>query len=187
MRLLQFFIQALVNSYSFSANPNLFGSKNRMKSMNKVAEGFNTQAGETQSEIDALQSQNPFETAAAKAAMAKASRTSKQMLTRNLNVMGANATPEALIASQGALNEGVGAAAGEIASGAEANQKNEVANLRGLKANQLGASGQARMGAAQQYGSGWSTLFQGIDSLGNILSGVGAAGGVKGIGKTITG
>lgn len=183
MRLLQFFIQAFINLYSFSANPNLFGSKNRMRSMNKTAEMFNTAAGETQGEIDALKSQNPFETAAAKAAMAKASRTSKQMQTKLLNTMGGNASPEALVAAQGTLNEGIGAAAGEIATGAEANQKAEIANLRGLKANQMQSSGSARMGAAQQYGSGWSTLFQGIDSLGSVLSGVGSAGGILGLGK----
>lgn len=149
-----------------SADPNLFGSKK----LDKVAGMARTRAGETQSEIDKLQSENPFESAGAKAAMAKASQTSRQMQTRMLNTMGGNASPEALVAAQGALNQGVGSAAGEIAVGAEANKKREVMQLRGLKEQQMGEYGQMKGAAVQTKLQGWNTLFDGI---GKLTEGVG--------------
>jgi hypothetical protein len=178
MRFIRFFIHSLVNLYSFSANPNLFGSKK----LENIAGLARTRAEGTQSQIDSLQSQNSFETAAAKAAMARASQTSKQMMNRNLNVMGGNASPEALIAAQGAVNEGLGAAAGQIAVGAEANQKAEIANLQGLKENQMGQYAEIKSDAFNQRNA---MVMQLLNPIGK---GLGEAAGGKilskgGIGK----
>ena len=175
MKILRILVSAFINAYKPSADPNLFGSKNRMRSMNKTAEVFTKEAANTQGDINKLEAENPFESAGAKAAMAKASRTANQMQTRLLNTMGGNASPEALIAAQGNLNEGIGGAAGEIAAGAEQNKTRKTMQLKGLKAQQQGQYGQHANQAANQYGSGWSTLFQGIDSLGGLLEGAGAA------------
>lgn len=172
MRLITFFIQALVNLYSFSANPNLFGSKK----IDKVAGLARTRAEGTQTDMESLQSMNPFETAAAKSAMAKASRTSKQMQNRMFNMMGDNASPEAVIAAQGTVNEGLGATAGAIAAGAEANKDRQIMQLRGLKEQQMGEYGQQKNQAVNTNLKGWSTVFQGIDAAGGILEGI---GGVK--------
>lgn len=166
MKIFRIILAAIINVYKPSADPNLFGSKK----LDKVAGMARGRAGETQSQIDKLESENPFESAGAKAAMAKAYRTSNQMLTRNLNVMGGNANPEALVAMQGAVNQGMGAAAGEIAVGAEANKKNEIANLQGLKENQMGQYAQMKNAAVQTKLQGWGTLFDGI---GKLTEGVG--------------
>ena len=176
MKILRILVSAFINAYKPSADPNLFGSKKRIKSMYKTAEVFTKEAAGTQGDIDKLESENPFESAGAKSAMAKASRTANQMQTRLLNTMGGNASPEALIAAQGNLNEGIGGAAGEIAAGAEQNKNRQSMYLKGLKSSQQGQYGQHANNAASQYGSGWNTLFQGIDSLGGVLEGV---GGVK--------
>lgn len=134
MKLFRFILSAFINAYKPSADPNLFGSKK----LEKVAGMARSRADETTNEISKLESENPFESAGAKAAMAKASRKATQMQTRMLNTMGNNASPEALIAAQGNLNEGIGSAAGEIAVGAEANKKREIMMLRGLKEEQMG-------------------------------------------------
>lgn len=161
MKIFRILFAAIINAYTPSADPNLFGSKK----LDKVAGMARSRADETQAQINKLESENPFESAGAKAAMAKASRTARQMSTRMLNTMGGNASPEALVAAQGNLNQGIGAAAGEIAVGAEANQKNEIANLRGLRENQMGQYGQMKNAAVQTKLQGWGTLFDGIGKL----------------------
>lgn len=184
MKLLSLIISVLINAYKPSADPNLFGSKNRWRSKNKLAGEFKDLAGETQSRIDELQSLNPFESASAKAAMAKASRNAKLMQTRSLNTLGANASPETLVAMQGATNEALGSAAGQIAAVSEADKNNQVANLERLKTSQMGMYGQMGANAADEYGSGWGTLFQGIDSLGKLASGGGQAAQALGLGAS---
>lgn len=173
MKILRILVSAFINAYKPSADPNLFGSKK----LDKVAGLARARANETQADIDKLESENPFESAGAKAAMAKASQTSKQMEARLLNTMGGNASPEALIAAQGNLNQSIGGAAGEIAAGAEANKNSEIMQLRGLKEQQMGEYGNQKNAANQAKMQGWQTVFQGIDSLASLASGGGKAAG----------
>lgn len=171
MKILRFILSAFINAYKPSADPNLFGSKK----LDKVAGLARTRANETQADIDALKSENPFESSGAKAAMAKASRTAKQMENRLINTMGGNASPEALIAAQGNLNQSIGSAAGEIAAGAEQNKKRETMMLKGLKEQQMGEYGNQKNAANQVKMQGWGTVFQGIDSLSQLAKGSGEA------------
>lgn len=165
-------------AYSFSADPHLFGSKKRRKAKSSIASEFKTMAGETSDKLKELETQNPFETAAAKSAMTSARRGAKEMETRMLNVLGNQATPEAIIAAQGKTQEALGSAAGQIAVGAEAQKKTEEARLRGEQMGQMGTYAGIKSASEDERGSGWNTLFQGIDSLGNVASGVGQAVGV---------
>ncbi|MDD4971893.1 MAG: hypothetical protein PHT07_20905 [Paludibacter sp.] len=131
----------------------------------------------TQDQIDQIKAENPFESAGAKAAMARASSGAKQMQTRMLNTMGAGATPEAIVGAQGAASQALGSAAGEIAAGAEANKANQISNLRGEKTQQMGMYGGMSASAEAERGSGWDTLFKGINALGSFASGAGQAVG----------
>jgi len=168
MKIIRILFAAIINAYMPSADPNLFGSKK----LDKVAGMARGRADETQNEINKLESENPFESAGAKAAMAKASRTARQMSTRLLNTMGGNASPEALIAAQGNLNEGIGGAAGEIAAGAEQNKTRQTMMLRGLKEQQMGEYGQMKNQAVQTKLQGWNTLFDGISNITKAVGGV---------------
>lgn len=177
MKLLQLIFRVLVNAYFSSADPNLFGSIKRREGKQAIADQYKAMATGTQSEIDQLKSENPFESAGAKAAMARASQGAQAMQTRTLNTMGAGASPEAIIAAQGATSAALGSAAGEIATGAEANKANQLSSLRNQKTQQMGMSGSMGASAESERGSGWSTLFQGINALGSVASGVGQAAG----------
>jgi hypothetical protein len=180
MKLILSIFNVLRNAYSFSADPNLFGSRKRREGKSAIANEFKTMASETQREIDILKSENPFESAGAKSAMARTKRNVKQMQTRMFNTMGAGATPEAIIAAQGTATEAIGGAAGEIAVGAEAQKANELAQLRGEKMGEMGTYAGIKKSAEEERGSGWNTLFQGISSLGGLATGFGgAAGAVK--------
>lgn len=172
MKLLQLIFRVLVTAYFSSADPNLFGSAKRRKGKQSIADEYKAMSGGTQDQIDQLRSENPFDSAGAKAAMAKASVGAKQMQTRMLNTMGAGATPEALIAAQGATNEAVGSAAGNIAAGSEMNKANQINNLDRQKTQQMGMYGNMGASAEAERGSGWNTLFQGIGALGKAASGV---------------
>lgn len=161
MKILRFILSAFINAYKPSADPNLFGSKK----LDKVAGLARGRANDTQADITKLENENPFESAGAKAAMAKASRTATQMSTRLLNTMGGNASPEAMIAAQGNLNQGIGAAAGEIAAGAEQNRDRQTMMLKGLKEQQMGEYGRQKANAVNAKMQGWGTLFDGIGKL----------------------
>lgn len=154
----------------------MFGSRKRRKEKNALAGKFNAMATDTGKEIDSLKAQNPFESASAKAAMTRASQGAKQMGTRILNTMGANASPEALIASQGAMNQATGAAAGAIASGAESNQNSQLNALYGKQAGELGQYAQARTSAIDERGSGWKDTFSAMETLSKVASSLGATG-----------
>ena len=176
MKLLRFVFTIIYQVFFTSADPNLFGSRKRRKEKEKLSKEARGYAAETQGEIEALQAQNPFESAAAKSAMAQSARRSKQMATRYANMMGAGATPEAMIASQQAVTEGAGATAGQIAVGAEAQKQAQLNALRQQKmAQQSQAIGLAKS-AAEERGSGWNTLFQGMSAFGSMLSGASQAG-----------
>jgi len=145
----------------------MFGAVNKRKKLQKLGLQSLDNANATQNEIDILKSENPFESAAAKSAMAKASRTSRQMQTRLLNTMGTQASPEALVAAQGSLNEGIGGAAGEIAAGAESNKNQQLNALRGLKEGQFGQYQNQYAAGEMQRGTG---ALQTIDSIGKLAS-----------------
>lgn len=181
MRLFRFILKVIENTYFSSADPNLFGSIARRKGKENIASQYKDMAKGTQADIDQIKAENPFESAGAKAAMAKASYGAKQMQNRMFNAMGSNGTtPEAIITAQGATNEALGSAAGQIAVGAEANKQNQINNLQGLKTHQMGMYGNMSASAESERGSGWSTLFQGIDTIGKLASGVGQAAGALG-------
>ena len=72
----------------------MFGSNKKYK----IASEFDALVDQNQNDIDQLKTQNPFETAASKAAMLKASQNAQQFYNRSMNTMGANASPEAMVA-----------------------------------------------------------------------------------------
>ncbi len=174
MKLILLIFDVIRNAYSFSADPNLFGSRHREIEKKRIGQEFKEMAGDTQAEIEALKTRDPFQSAGAKSAMARTARNVKQMQTRMFNVMGAGATPEAMVAAQGAAGEAIGGAAGEIAVGAEAQKSAELARLRGEKMGAMGTYAGIKKSAVEEKGTGWTTLFQGIDTLANLI---GAAGG----------
>lgn len=146
----------------------MFGSK----AQKRIANEFKDMSQDTQAEIDSIKSQNPFESAAAKSAMAKTSQNAKQFYTRSMNAMGANASPEAIASAQGKATEAIGGAAGSIAVGAEANQNNQTAALRGIQQQQMGAYGSIK---SQGLQSGWDNLFKAVQPVGDLIQGVGEA------------
>lgn len=187
MNIITFLASVLANVFFSSADPYIFGSRKRRKAKEKLARKFEAMAQETQADIEAAQIKNPFESASAKSAMATATRQAKQQAKRFANVMGvAGTTPEAMIAAQQATQEGIGSAAGKIAVGAEAQKQAEIANLRNLKAQQMGQYGQIQTSAIEERGSEWGTLFQAIESAGSMLTGgAEAAGTISGGGGAL--
>lgn len=174
MRLFWHILEVLVNVFFSPADPELFGSRKRRKAKEKLAEEMKSMANKTQEEIDALKAVNPFESASAKSAMATSSRRAKQMQNRFGNMLGANATPESIIAAQGATQQAIGATAGDIATGAEANKLAQIGQLRGIKGAQQGQYANISTSAIDERGSGWNTLFQGVQALGGLAEGVGS-------------
>lgn len=174
-----FVFRSVFNIFFTSCDPQLFGSIKRRKEKEKLAKQLSGYAEETQSEIDALKTVNPFESAAAKSAMAQSARKSKQMAQRYANIMGAGATPESIIASQAATQQGIGSTAGQIAVGAEAKQAAELARLQGLRESQRGQSIAAKQAAIAERGAGWRDFFGSIGQIGQAAEGV--AAGASGI------
>lgn len=170
------FIFKVAQSVYGSSDVNLFGSVKRRKAKSALAGEFKNAAADTSMEIEEMKTANPFESAAAKSAMAKSSRNAKIMKNRMANMMGAGATPEAIIAGQGAATAAEAAAMGEIATGAEANQAAQIAQLRGIKEGQMQTYGGIKKSAEEERGSGWNTLFQGIDALAGVAEGLGSMG-----------
>ena len=168
MKIIQFILTSIVNVLFTSADPNLFGSRKRRKAKSRLANEFKGMAAETQSEIDILKSVNPFESAAAKSAMATSARQAKQISTRYANMMGGQASPEALVAAQGATQEAVAGTAGQIAVGAEANKEAKLARLRGEKAAQLGQYAGTKQSSIDERGSGWTAFMGTLDTIGGL-------------------
>jgi hypothetical protein len=176
MRLLLSIFNVIRNAYSFSADPNLFGSKKRREEKEDLAGEFTEKGVDVEHEIAGVKTQNPFESAAAKSAMTRASSSAKQYQTRFLNTMGANASAESIVAAQGATGKAIGTAAGEIATGAEAMKKQELSELRGLKAGYEGQASGLAQSAIDERGSGWKDAFSALGSIsGAIKGGIGAA------------
>lgn len=175
MKYIRLILNIIKCVYSFSADPELFGSKNRREEKSALASEFKGIAADTQKNIDIAQAKNPFESAAAKSAMARTKAGSDQMQKRMLNVLGSGATAESAVASQGAASKALGAAAGQIATGAEAMKKQEVSQLRGLKAGQQAQYSGLSQAATNERGSGWRDLFSFLNPLGAMKGGVDAS------------
>ena len=148
----------------------MFGTNKKFK----IASEFDALADQSKNEIEALKAQNPFETAAAKSAMAKASLGAQNYYSRAMNTMGANASPEAQIAAQGQAGQTLGSAAGEIAVGAEANKTNQLNALKSLQQQQMSTSAGIKTQAIDQE---WQNMFKAVDAAGGIMSGAGQAAG----------
>lgn len=160
-------LKSIAISLLSSATPNFFGAR-RSRELEK---SFQKDWNATQENIDVLGSMNPFQSAAAKSAMAKASQNANQMKNRMLNSMGAGASPESVIAASGETNQALGAAAGQIATGAEANKNTQLNALRSLKSQQMNQHSQQITNTAQANAMT-------IEAFGKFLEG---AGGVAGL------
>ena len=140
----------------------------------KIASEFDALADQSKNEIEALKAQNPFETAAAKSAMAKASLGAQNYYSRAMNTMGANASPEAQIAAQGQAGQTLGSAAGEIAVGSEANKTAQINALKTLQQNQMATAAGIKTQAIDQA---WQNMFKAVDTTGGVMSAQGQAAG----------
>lgn len=159
MKLLTYFLYAVTNTFFTSATPNLFGSVKRRKEKEALAADYKQQAADTAEDILQKQIENPFESAAAKSAMAASTRKARQTQKRFANVIGGQTNPEALVGAQQATQEAIANTAGDIAVGAEAQKKAELAQLRGEKTLALDKSAQLRQAAVNERGSGWRDFF----------------------------
>lgn len=148
----------------------MFGTNKKFK----IASEFDALADQSKNEIEALKAQNPFETAAAKSAMAKASLGAQNYYSRAMNTMGANASPEAQIAAQGQAGQTLGSAAGEIAVGSEANKTAQINALKTLQQNQMATAAGIKIQAIDQA---WENMFKAVDTAGGVMSGAGQAAG----------
>lgn len=148
----------------------MFGTNKKFK----IASEFEALADQSKNEIEALKAQNPFETAAAKSAMAKASLGAQNYYSRAMNTMGANASPEAQIAAQGQAGQTLGSAAGEIAVGSEANKTAQINALKTLQQNQMATAAGIKTQAIDQA---WQNMFKAVDTAGGVMSGAGQAAG----------
>ena len=180
MKTLLFILSSIVNLFFSSADPNLFGSRKRRKEKASLANEYKNAAADTQLEIDALKTENPFESASAKSAMVTASRNAKQIQSRYANMLGGNNNPEALVAAQGATQAAVAGTAGNIAVGSEALKAQQIAQLKGEKSAQLNQYGATKQSSIDERGSGWTSFMGTLDTLGGLAEGVGslATGGV---------
>lgn len=156
-----------------SATPNLFGSRKRRKALDKLSKKIGGWANDVDTQIEELQSQNPFESAAAKSAMTQSARNAKQIQARYANMLGANASPEAMIASQQATQEVVGGTAGDIATGAEALKAQQMSNLQQQKMAYRQMQTGAKTESINQIGKGWTDFFGSIGQIGQAVSGIG--------------
>ena len=148
----------------------MFGTNKKFK----IASEFDALADQSKNEIEALKAQNPFETAAAKSAMAKASLGAQNYYSRAMNTMGANASPEAQIAAQGQAGQTLGSAAGEIAVGSEANKTAQINALKTLQQNQMATAAGIKTQAIDQA---WQNMFNAVDTAGGVMSAQGQVAG----------
>ena len=170
MKAIKFILSVVYSCYSFSADPNLFGSIKRRKAKDDLASEFRNKAAANEAEIKQTQSQNPFESAAAKAAMSKASMGARQMQTRMMNTMGSGASPEAMVSATGGINQALGSAAGNIAVGSEANKINEINSLRGLESRNMEAYAGIKSDSIDEQGQGWKDFFANIGEIGQAAA-----------------
>lgn len=145
------------------------GEKRRLERQH-LSEDLMGKAEEVQSEINRERAKDPFETAGAKAGMARAQRGAKTFQKRLDNTLGAGATAEARLAQQGRAAESVAAAAGNIATGAEAQKQSNINMLKGQKSGYESASTAARSGAIDERGSDWKMFMDSVDSIANIAT-----------------
>lgn len=185
------FIQILIGVYLSSPNPKMADKRNyfmgfeigkaareRKEAKEGLANKFYDRADEIDDDISEEQSKNPFESAAAKSAMKRTSRGAKQYEQRTANQLGAGASAEALISAQGKGSEAIGEAAGNIATGAEAQKQTNIANLNNRKSGLLGTAAGFESGAIDEIGQGWKDFFGYVESVGKLAGGVGSVASV---------
>jgi len=177
MRLFQFIFNVLRSVFFTSATPDFFGSHHRIDKLQELSDDTEARAEKMDAEIAAERVRNPFESAAAKSAMAESSRKAKQIQQRYANMLGANNNPEALIAAQSATQEAIGSTAGDIATGAEAQKQNNINAIERRKLLTYGQSDQQQQASINQIGSGWKDFMGTLTSLGSSFGNVGTAVG----------
>lgn len=160
MKILRLIVVSFYNLLFTSADPNLFGSQKRQQAYQEQADKFYNKAEEAESE-------NPFESAAAKSAMTKATKSAQQMSKKFLNTMGANQTAESKLSAMGQTQSALASAAGNIAAGAE-----QTAAQKAAQYNQMGASAEQK-GIAEK-GSGWDSFMDIMNTAGGLATGVGS-------------
>ena len=153
----------------------MVNSRKRRKAQNKLAGRYFDKADELGNEISSEKSKDPFQSAGAKSTMAKASRNAKQMQQRTLNTLGAGASPEALIAQQGKTAQAQGSAAGQIATGAEAQKQANISNLRSQQASYESQAAGIKSNAINERGKGWNEFLNNSGEVGDVGSGIGAS------------
>lgn len=157
-------------------------ARERKAEQDKLADRYFGKAEALEEDIEQEKRKDPFSSAGAKAAMARASRNAKQMQQRTLNTMGANATPEALIAQQGKTAEAVGSAAGQIAAGAEAQKRANINALRSGQQNYETMAANAKVGGISNIGQGWKDFFNTANQTAGTAANVaGAVSNVAGL------
>ena len=67
-----------------------------------------------------------------------------------------------------ATQEAIAGTAGDIAVGSEALKQQQISQLKGEKAAQLGQYAGAKESAISERGSGWTGFFSALDSVGNL-------------------
>lgn len=190
MNIFNLFLKLFVHTFINSATPNFFAANKRRKEKEKIAAdyrstvdtGFEKSQSEINKQMGSIAAENPFESAAAKSAMATASRKAKQTQQRFANMMGSNASPEAMVAAQQATQEAIAGSAGDIAAGAEAQKQSRLDTLgaekrmgRDVYAGQVANAGQMRSAAVAEYGQGWKDFFSNMNSAAQLAGSIGGA------------
>lgn len=152
--------------FLFDPNMNFFGARTRRKEKEALASVYGKKAKGVEEDIAREKALNPFETASSKSAMNRVTQNAKQMQTKMLNTMGAGASPEAMIATQGATNKALGSATGQIATGAEALKQSKVDNLKSQKMAYENQQAGLKQSAINERGQNYKDMM----SSGGILS-----------------
>ena len=175
MKRFNFVINVFRSVFLTSATPDFFGSRKRIRKLDELSQKTKARAEEMDAEIAAERIKNPFESAAAKSAMTEAARKSRQMQQRYANMLGANNNPEAIIAAQGATQEAVAGAAGNIAAGAEANKNAQINAMERRKLITHGQADQQQQASINEIGSGWKDFMGTLGTLGSTIGNVAKA------------
>ena len=153
----------------FTASPEFFGSLDRIRKLHDLSEKTEARAGEVDAEIAAERIKNPFESAAAKSAMAQSVRKSRQIQQRYANMLGAGTNPEALVAAQGATQDAIAGTAGDIATGAEALKSANINTLQNRKMAYQNQAAQQEQASINEIGSGWKDFFTMTSQIGSTV------------------
>lgn len=172
MRLLKAIIEIIGTIFLYDPNKNLFGAKRRREAKEDLANEYKAKAEGVDEEIAQAKALNPFESASSKSAMAKASKSAQQMQQKTLNTLGAGASAEALVAAQGTTAAAQGAAAGQIATGAEALKESKINNLKSQKMTYEGQESALKQSAIGEYGQNYKDIMASGGILSSLTGGI---------------